>query len=98
MKECIEREEALTEFEKVCDVCMALVARPHCGECSIADTVRKVKRIPAADVVAVVRCSECKFSYDSLDGRCCSYGVCVDCVVCDDFFCAYGARMGGDGE
>lgn len=55
MTEYIEREAALTEFGKVCNICMALVARPTCGECSVADTVRKVKRIPAADVRPVVR-------------------------------------------
>lgn len=55
MAEYIEREAALSEFQKVCDVCMTLVRQPECGECSVADTVRKVKRIPAADVKPVVR-------------------------------------------
>ena len=55
MAEYIEREAALTEFQKACDICMALVKRPMCGDCSVADTVRKVKRIPAADVRPVVR-------------------------------------------
>ena len=50
MAEYIEREAALKEFEKVCNVCMALVNKPMCGDCSVADTVRKVKSIPAADV------------------------------------------------
>lgn len=51
----IEREAALKEFEKVCNVCMALVNKPMCGDCSVADTIRKVKSIPAADVRSVVR-------------------------------------------
>ena len=55
MAEYIEREAALKEFEKVCNVCMALVNRPMCGDCSVADTVRKVKSIPAADVRPVVQ-------------------------------------------
>ena len=71
MADYISREAALTEFQKVCDVCMALTCEPVCGECSIADTVRKVKRIPAADVAEVRhgewvhhnmggwKCSEC---------------------------------------
>lgn len=96
MKEYIERDTALGEFDKVCDICMALVENPMCGECSIADTVRKVKHIPAADVVEVVRCSGCKHTYEDIGGLYCSYGVCVDCVVPDDFFCKCGERKGGD--
>ena len=61
MKEYIERESTLGEFDKVCNLCKSLVERPMCGECSIADTVRKVKNIPAADVVEVVRCKDCKW-------------------------------------
>lgn len=49
--------------------------------------------IPAADVAPVVRCKDCKHSYEDLCGRVCSYGVSVDCVVPDDFFCADGAKM-----
>lgn len=60
MKEYIELEAALKEFEKVCNVCMALVNKPMCGDCSVADTVRKVKSIPAADARPVVRCCDCK--------------------------------------
>lgn len=41
------------------------------------------------DVVEVVRCKDCKHSYESIQ-RVCSYGVCVDCVVEDDFFCKDG--------
>lgn len=55
MDEYIKKQEALTELNKTCDVCMALVARPMCGDCSIANTVRKIKSIPPADVKPVVR-------------------------------------------
>lgn len=41
-------------------------------------------------LVAVTRCAECVHSYEDIGGRTCSYGVCVDCVVPDDFFCRYG--------
>lgn len=44
------------------------------------------------DVVEVVHCADCKHSYESLCGRVCSYGVCVDCEVDDEFFCAYGEK------
>lgn len=36
--------------------------------------------------------------YESVGGRICAYGVCVDCVVPEDFFCQYGERRASDGE
>lgn len=57
---------------------------------------RIVRRQPAADVVKVVRCKDCANSYESIEGRICSYGVCVDCIVPDGFFCGYGKREDGD--
>lgn len=40
----------------------------------------------------VVRCADCQHSYEDLGGRVCAFGACVDCVVSDDFYCAYGAE------
>lgn len=56
----------------------------------IAENV--INSLPSADVVEVVWCKDCKHSYESPAGWICSYGVCVDCVVRDDFYCAYGER------
>ena len=56
--------------------------------------------LPAADVKPVVRCKDCEYS-DSIGGWCCSHGVCVDCIVPEDFYCAYGELRGryeGDGQ
>ena len=47
-----------------------------------------LKEMPSA----VVRCKDCKHSYETVGVRICSYGVCVDCVVRDDFYCSYGER------
>lgn len=41
---------------------------------------------------AVVHCKDCKHSWEDIGGLCCSHGVCVDCTVPEDFFCAYGER------
>ena len=79
MAEYIEREAALTEFQKVCDVCMALTARPMCGDCSVADTVKKVKKIHAADVRPVVR-GKWILNDTSV------FATCENCK-CDVFFC-----------
>lgn len=45
---------------------------------------------PTIDAVQVVRCKDCKRSYEDISGRTCAYGA-FDCrIVPDDFFCAYG--------
>lgn len=51
-----------------------------------------VEDIPSADMTEVVRCADCKHSYESVAGLICSHGVCVDCVVRDDFYCSLGER------
>lgn len=51
--------------------------------------------IPTADVAPVTRCKDCKHSWEDIGGLCCSYGPCVDCIVPEDFFCAYGVKMAG---
>lgn len=40
----------------------------------------------------VVRCKDCKYSYEDIDGLTCVYGPCVDCTVPEDFYCKYGER------
>lgn len=58
-----------------------------------AEAIHIVKYIaPTVDAVPVVRCRDCRNSYEGIDGRICSYGPCVDCVVPDDFFCRFGER------
>lgn len=56
-----------------------------------------VDDITAAEVAPVVHCRECEHSYEAVGGRFCTYGVCVDCEVPDDFYCGNGKR-GETGE
>ena len=44
------------------------------------------------EIKELVRCKDCKWSYDAIGGTFCSHGVCVDCVVYDDWFCPMGER------
>ena len=87
MAEYIEREAAKDEL---CDRCSNVLS------CTRSDNDCPIKRglnaIPAADVRPVVLCRDCKHSYEDISGRCCAYGVCVDWLVDDDFFCAYGVQ------
>ena len=46
---------------------------------------------------AVVRCKDCKHSYEDVSGRVCVKGAWLDCVVTDDFFCAYGEEGDDNG-
>lgn len=41
---------------------------------------------------SVVRCKDCKHSWEDIGGLCCSHGACVDLTVPGDFYCAYGER------
>ena len=59
------------------------------------DFKKAIKNMPKGiivDAVPVVRCKDCVHSYDDLCGLCCAYGVCVDCIVPSQFYCAYGER------
>ena len=64
----------------------------RCGACQYDDMMRDAESFPAADVRPVVLCRDCKYSYDSVGGWCCSHGICVDCIVREDFFCADGEK------
>ena len=64
---------------------------------AITEFMEKVGNIQGADVVEVVRCKDCKHSYDSVGGWCCSHGVCVDCIVPEDFFCKDGEHEEDEG-
>ena len=47
---------------------------------------------PTIEAELVVRCRDCKHSWEDISGLCCSHGVCVDLTVPGDFYCAYGER------
>ena len=86
MSEYIEREKAI-------DYLMEIIDRPNHPEWLWTDEIcGSLNAIPAADVRPVVLCRDCKYSYDSVGGWCCSHGICVDCIVREDFFCADGEK------
>ena len=57
-----------------------------------------VDAAPTVDAEVVVRCKDCKHSWEDIGGLTCSHGVCVDCVVLGDFYCANGERKDGKHE
>ena len=85
---------SLTDIVKLCDNLIA--AMPTSFYSGIMAVRNGLASLLAADVVPVVRCKECRYAYDSVGGWCCSHGICVDCIVREDFFCADGERKDGD--
>jgi len=83
----IDREALVAEFKRL-----------ELGENSFIERVFAdgvyaiIEQFPAADVAPVVRCKDCEYSYDEISYLCCSHGVCVDCEVPPNFYCAYGKR------
>lgn len=68
-------------------------------------TVPDIENAPTIDVASiavqlgyeqVVRCKDCEYSYDEISYLCCSHGVCVDCEVPPNFYCAEGKRKEPD--
>ena len=55
----------------------------------------QVDNAPTVDAVVVTRCKGCKRSWEDIGGLCCGYGPLVDCIVPEDFFCAYGKPKEG---
>ena len=64
----------------------------ECIKKRLEKAAKRVSTMPDADVAPVVRCKDCKYSYDDISGLCCSHGVCVDCNVPENFYCSYGER------
>ena len=89
----IDADEALRLFGKEYEKTKELI---HNGETqldSLAEGFTEAHHIikyvlPTVDAVVVTRCKDCANSYEDAFGRVCTYGICVDCTVPDDFFCA----------
>lgn len=58
----------------------------------IESVMEYAAHLPTVDAEAVVRCKDCKHSWEDIGGLCCSHRVCIDLNVPDDFYCAYGER------
>jgi hypothetical protein len=93
MAEYIERGRLQTAIQKGCKPWGYDYYRYVMGWSDCLTRVRDmVRKAPAADVAPVVRCKDCKYSYDEISYLCCSHGVCADCEVPPNFYCAEGKR------
>ena len=81
MAEYIDREEYC---EKHCRCSNEYCDKERCP----------IWKAPTVDAEVVVCCKDCEYSYDELSYLCCSHGVCVDCEVPPNFYCAEGKKKG----
>lgn len=95
MDEYISREETIKRIKECyCAGCNSYNG-VRCRACGTGDAIDMIEDTTAADVAPVVRCKDCKHSWEDIGGLTCSHGVCVDCAVLADFYCAYGERKDG---
>ena len=89
----IDADALIEKFNEKADMAECLIdartAERFATFCALADAVEEM---PTVDADVVVRCKDCEYSYDDISGLCCSHGVCVDCEVPPNFYCAYGKR------
>ena len=86
----IRVEDAIKEMQKQYDLLSDDYYTPHRN--GVADCIEIIKDIPAADVVEVVRCKDCKFSWKTdesdLEYKCINHSV----FVSEEWCCADGQR------
>ena len=88
MDDFISREATIKRIKEVYCVGCNSYHGVRCRACGTGDAIDIIDDFPAADVAPVVRCKDCANSYEDAFGRVCAYGICVDCTVPDDFYCA----------
>ena len=89
MAEYIEREAA---FDAITDI--AGKTSTHSAYEAVWKSARTLKKIPAADVVPVVRCKDCKYAYINSFSAASGVALCSSSakVMQQDDFCSYGER------
>ena len=89
----IDADALIEKFNEKTDMVECLVdartAERFATFCALADAVEEM---PTVDAEVVVRCKDCEYSCDEISYLCCSHGVCDDCEVAPNFYCAYGKR------
>lgn len=67
-------------------------------DAGVLSVLEKLDAAPTVDAVEVVRCKDCEYSYESIGYFICSHGVCCECIVQPDFYCAEGKRRDEDDD
>lgn len=94
MAEYINREAAIKAMEKA-DYTLIANDADSCK----ADYLREIiKSVPAADVVPVMRCKDCKYAFINRFSTASGIVLCSSSMKAmqEDDFCSYGERKDGD--
>lgn len=91
MAEYIDRAVCLSVLRAKANMAVLMDAAPY-----FEKAAQMLEKLPAADVAPVVRCKDCEYSYEDISSLCCSYGVCANCEVPPNFYCAEGKRKEPD--
>ena len=94
MAEYIEREVAIKAVEKADYTAIA----DDADSCKANYLREIIESVPAADVVPVVRCKDCKYAYINSFSAASGVALCSSSakVMQQDDFCSYGERKDGD--
>ena len=100
MAEYIEKHKAvnlLTSLENEFQQFKPFKGFDHAMYRKLCETEITIGKLPAADVVPVVRCKDCKYCTGERSGlvRCRAFNYMPMCV---DNFCSYGERMDGGAD
>lgn len=87
MAEYIERGTGVSIFRAKANMAVLMDAAPY-----FEKAAKMLEQLPTVDAVVVIRCKDCKYSWEDIGGLTCSYGCCVDCIVREEFFCADGVK------
>ncbi len=87
MPEYIERGTGVSIFRAKANMAVLMDAAPY-----FEKAAQMLEQLPTINAVVVIRCKDCKYSWEDIGGLTCSYGCCVDCIVREDFFCADGVK------
>lgn len=100
MAEYIEKHKAvnlLTSLENEFQQFKPFKGFEHAMYRKLCETEIAIGKLPAADVVPVVRCKDCKYAQNDYDGFSTTVGCnMLKCATGWHSFCSYGERRDGD--
>lgn len=103
MTEYIEKHKVvnlLTALENECQQFKPFEGFEHAMYRKLCETETTIGKLPAADVVPVVRCKDCKYAYINSFSAASGVVLCSSStkVMQQDDFCSYGERKDGGAE
>ena len=98
MAEYIDREAAVRAIRECAKDAICRYQSRIAPTAVASEIIDVVRDMPAADVVPVVRCNDCKYAYINSFSAASGVALCSSSakVMQQDDFCSYGERRDGD--